>query len=530
MRTQDRLSDLCLKRGKGSQQKEVRRKEEKMKAFYLSLKANTPKSGYWDQYLLSEMLEETDKIENADIVIIPGAYQFELVDNINRELSKLEKVVVIVTSDEEGKFPLHKLKHKDMRLYATYPHKTTANVRWLPIGYPPHINEKGKEAPEKTLDLFYAGQINHEDRQNMYNELIQLEVNGEIVPSKGFAQGLERKEYIQKMSEAKVVPCPRGNISPDSFRLYETMECGAVPIAEYPNFWTKIFKDAPFPIIQTKEQWRGYCQDAIYDYPRSNNKIQSWWIREKQKIRQELTGDDEVSIVIPVSPIPSHPSPEILLETIRSIRHYFKDTIYLMFDGVRKEQEGKRKDYQEFIRRVLWKNRELNIYPIIFEEHKHQVGMMREVLPILKSKLLLFVEQDTPIVTDEPIEWDKIKEFISSGQSNLVRLYHESFIHPDHKHLMLESGLFTETAQWSQRPHMSTVAFYNRLISYFSPNANGFIEDYIHGKEYEDFVIYGREGWYQWKTHIYTPKGSIKRSLHTDGRAGSQKFENTQKW
>ena len=509
-----------------------------MNIHYLSLRKGTPAKGYWDQYLISELLEGLNEVEKLDgldecIVIIPGAYQFHLINEINKELSKVKQVKVIVTSDEENKFPLQEIKHPNMKLYATYPQKDDeSDVTYLPIGYPPHIEDKG-EIPTKDLDLFFAGQINHKDRQDMYDKLKDMEVIGEIYPSSGFAQGLDKKEYIEKTGKAKVIPCPKGNINPDSFRLYEALECGAVPIAQYPEFWYKIFNDYPFPAIDNPDQWVGYIKDAINQYPKLNNKVQAWWIRQKEIIRKELRGEDEMTILVPISPIPSHPSTEILEQTLDSIRYHTKDQIILLFDGVRPEQEGMRASYEEHIRRLLWKNRKWkNLKPIIFDEHLHQIGMLRKVIDEIKTPLIMFVEQDTPIVTDEPIEWEKTKQFILSGQSNLVRFYHETFIHPDHRYLMLETkDIFTETAQWSSRPHIASTAFYTRILKhYFSPRAKCYTEDVLHGKAFEDFNRFNRQGWEQWKLHLYNPGGNIKRSLHSDGRAGSPKLDRTQIW
>lgn len=503
-----------------------------MNIYYLSLDQNIPKKGYWDTYYLEKILSEQQEVTTLEgideaIVVIPGANQGQYIDEINKKLSTLKKCTVIITSDEENKFPIDKLEHENITIFATYPHKTEKKVRWLPIGTPPHIENKEKDAPDKTMDIFFAGQINHDDRQEMYDEIKTIEgVSGEIHPSSGFAQGLDRKEYIDKTSKAKVIPAPKGNISPDSFRTWEALELGAIPIVQNVDFWRTYFPQFNFPIIEKKEQWKGYIKDAVVSYPRLNNRIQAEWLREKQNIKHELLGYDDMTVVIPISPIKSHPSIEILEETIKSVKYHTKAEIIIMFDGVRKEQESKRADYEEHIRRVLWKFND--IYPMIFDLHMHQVGMMKKALEIIKTPLILFVEQDTPIVTDEPINWEKIKQFILLGQSNLVRFYHEAHIHPEHKHLMLETkDDFTETAQWSQRPHLASTAFYARILNnYFSPNACSFIEDVLHGKEYEDFIKYGRLGFEQWKTHIYTPKTTnIKRSLHTDGRAGDKKFE-----
>ena len=242
----------------------------------------------------------------------------------------------------------------------------------------------------------------------------------------------------------------------------------------------------------------------------------------------------DVTVVIPVSPIPSHPNIHILEQTLASVRHHLPECeIILTFDGVREEQEDRRKDYEEHIRRILWKVRGLDVRPYIFDEHLHQVGMARKIIDEIKTPLLLYIEQDTPLVTDEIIEWEKLKKFILDGVSNLIRFHFEARIPDEHKHLMIgepENSLL-KTVQWSQRPHLASTAFYKRILSeHFSPKAKCFIEDLIHGKVMNDWNLYGVQGWNQWRLHIYYPDGHIKRSANLDGREGARKYDDTQIW
>jgi hypothetical protein len=247
-----------------------------------------------------------------------------------------------------------------------------------------------------------------------------------------------------------------------------------------------------------------------------------------------------ITAVVPVSVIKSHPSTAILEQTLDSIRHHLPDAeIILTFDGVRDEQFKYRLLYEEHIRRILWlaDKHYGNICPYIFDEHQHQTGMLRHVLDDIRTPLMLYVEQDTPLVTDEPIDWDQISTFIERGEANLVRLHHEALILDEHKHLM--HGTFgdlivdfTRTSQWSQRPHVASVAYYRRILeSHFSPNAKCFIEDKMHGVLDEAWNLDGMAGWLQHRTWLYTPPGdNIKRSYHTDGRAGGPKYDDSQVW
>jgi hypothetical protein len=241
-----------------------------------------------------------------------------------------------------------------------------------------------------------------------------------------------------------------------------------------------------------------------------------------------------ITIVVPVSPIKSHPDTAILAETIGSVRKLFPTAeIFLTFDGVRAEQEHRRADYNEFIHRALWLADHSwgNVVPFLFDTHEHQSGMMRHVIDKIDTTLLMYVEQDTPLVTDEPIDFLKIDKFIVDGHSNLVRLYHEGVMPEEHHHLMHgRTDVFIETSQWSQRPHIASTAYYRRILSsHFTADAKCFIEDRMYGILEEAERIDGYQGWIQHRVHIYDPgHGNMKRSYHTDGRAGEAKFDDTQ--
>lgn len=528
-----------------------------MIVYYLSLLSDTPNKGYWDYGILDDILYEFEfyevsQLPEADsaIVVIPARSHYQVADRINAELKKIKKVILFLMGDEEAVFPIEKIKHEAIQIWVQNPKpKKHDQYNKLGCGYPPDI-KNFTQYPDKIEDWFFAGQITHDRRRQMLEALKDVG-NGSILPTKGFTQGFKQSDYYYKLSNAKVAPCPSGPETPDTFRLFEALELGCVPIADtqtskenWSGFWQWLFEqDVPFPILEHYEQLKGYIEESAQKYPVLNNHCQAWWIRYKSLLRQKLINqlsefgvenNNLISVVIPISPIPSNPDTKIIMETIQSIRHHLDCPIYLTFDGVRKEQIDMLPSYQEYTRSILWQLRQYkNVYPIIFYDHLHQVGLMREVIKLIQTPLLLYVEQDTPLVIDEVIEWDKINNFIMSGESNLVRLHFEGVIPKDHESLMIgkpDKG-FLKTVQWSQRPHIASTAFYKRILeTYFTENANCFIEDLIHGKLMEDWINYGMQGWNQWRVHIYHPKGHIKRSYNLDGRAGSKKYDDLQIW
>lgn len=236
-------------------------------------------------------------------------------------------------------------------------------------------------------------------------------------------------------------------------------------------------------------------------------------------IREDLT------VIVTASPLPSHPSADIINETLVSVRHHLPDAaIWFLFDGVRPEQEHLREAYEQHRWNVeyQWGDMEFN-----FADHLHQVGMLRSVIDEIPTPLLMFVEADAPLLTDRHIDWTLITEFIQSGRSNCVRLYHEEVVPEAHRYLMFgmeQDAPMLRTSQYSARPHVATVEKYREWLHHFTPDANTFLEDLLHSVVQESVK---HEGWWSQKAHIYCPDDDqgFRRSGHLDGRAGGPKFE-----
>jgi hypothetical protein len=238
----------------------------------------------------------------------------------------------------------------------------------------------------------------------------------------------------------------------------------------------------------------------------------------------------DVTIILATSVLPSHPDTRIIDQTIKDIRvHFPNNEIIMQIDGLRSEQTDREKDYSEYKNRILWKclHEYKNVLPIIFDTHSHQSTMMRKTVGLIKTSLILYVEGDAPLTPEDNIEWDKCLDMIEYGKANTIRFHFEASIPQPHKHLMfgIEDG-FMKTAQWSQRPHISTVKYYKDFILDYCGEKT-FIEDVVHGKIQDDMIPYNQfnnDGWEKHKLWIYHPDGNIKRSYHLDGREGTRKF------
>jgi hypothetical protein len=246
--------------------------------------------------------------------------------------------------------------------------------------------------------------------------------------------------------------------------------------------------------------------------------------------------DSQITVLVPTSPIKSHPSTEIISKCIESVRlHLPTAKIIIMCDGVRPEQ----KDYEERYRKYLsnletaaWGWGSVEIWH--FVDFHHQAAMTREVLESVDTPVILFMEHDTFFVRDAPIDFAGITDVIRSTALYMVgfHCHWEPWILPAHEHLMLDKeghfidGVpFVRTWQWSQRPHLASTIFYRRMLAqYFSKDCRCFIEDRMHDVLSSTRQSLGDDGWDQFRLAYYAPEGSIRRTWTDDGRAGDPKF------
>ena len=238
-----------------------------------------------------------------------------------------------------------------------------------------------------------------------------------------------------------------------------------------------------------------------------------------------MSVSDLITVIIPSSPIPSHPSSAKIEIAISSIRKHLPDVeVLIQLDGVRKENENRREAYEEYKRNLVWKcNHEFhNVLPIVFPEYLHQTEMMHRTIPMIKTPLLMFLEHDWEIL-NRPIDWDAMCNAIQKGAVNHVRLCRWTQIHPAHEYLVVgrdsfEGFPFVKIQQWSGHPHIAGVEYYKRLLSNTSRNTRSLLETWAYG-------LTQGVPWDVWKTTVYNPEGDMKRIEHTDGREGDPVFE-----
>lgn len=543
--------------------------------------------GYWDQGLIEDLFagrlwptngapveyvhrDGLDEFRSAydgralpgAIVVVPARHNLANVDDLNRDLAALPWVLLMLTGDEEALFPWAKLDHPRSAVWAMGSRPDTNNVgvdRALGSGYPPWFPElvQSWPPPFRHVRWFFAGQVTHARREDCAG-VLRGRTDGILHESPGFTLGLTHDDYAEGLQRAQLAPCPSGPVSPDSFRLYEALEAGAVPIADevtpagpIPGYWAHVFGcPVPFGVIHDRWSDLATVLDCA-DYPTARHRLNvaTWWRLWKRSLAYDCAdtvyrlsgkvpdpaGVERVTVVIPTSPCPVHPSTDAIAEVVESIRAQLpRAEIIIAADAPRPELAHRAGDYDAYLEALAWRcaHEWEGVALIARATWGHQANTVRDALAFVRTPLLLFAEHDTPLF-GEPIPWERCTDLVTSGMVKVLRFHHEASILEVHRHLMVDAEPFDaygvpiqRTYQWSQRPHLTSTEFYRSILGrYFGAESRTMIEDVMHGVVDYWRNLGGRANWQRFRVAVYTPAGDVKRSGHLDTRGDDPKFD-----
>lgn len=297
---------------------------QKINCYFLSLNPDAHLEEQWDCGFLLDLLSggmwQTPEWPGFNINFVnelPLAYKPAIVavaarhhagkeHEVNRQLQGLEHIVLFLMGDEEASFAVEKIDHPSIHIWVQNPHPGRHDeYNKLGTGYPPHARELLLTAgPTKRTDVFFAGQVTHDRRQQLVDNMGELQsqgkVSSEILITRGFTQGFTPLDYYLRMARTKVAPAPAGAVIPDSFRLYEALDAMTVPIADdrnsqgtIDNYWDWLFgQETPFPKIKEWDRFVGMTEETLQEWPANMHTITAWWIKQKRdfayKVMEQL--------------------------------------------------------------------------------------------------------------------------------------------------------------------------------------------------------------------------------------------------
>jgi len=135
-------------------------------------------------------------------------------------------------------------------------------VMGLPLGYynfRPQASQISVATSRKYVWCF-LGQLNKASRPEMARALSGIGPNLVHATDSPHSPRFTVETYHRALFDSAFVPCPMGNVNLESFRVYESLECGAIPILETRlalDYFRLTLGDHPLPIFRS---WNAAAQ------------------------------------------------------------------------------------------------------------------------------------------------------------------------------------------------------------------------------------------------------------------------------
>jgi hypothetical protein len=105
---------------------------------------------------------------------------------------------------------------------------------------------------------------------------------------------LATEAYLSLMADSVFAPCPMGNANLESFRVYEALDCGAIPIVErrpWLDYFTLLLGTHPLPTVRHWAEAPGLMRRLLSQPERLEERraeIMGWWERLQCGLSAEL--------------------------------------------------------------------------------------------------------------------------------------------------------------------------------------------------------------------------------------------------
>lgn len=264
--------------------------------------------GNWDHWILLRTFEkypdafpqynekENPVFQNA-VVILAGKPN---VIKVKHYLEKMKSGTVILMSEEDAFFDWKRCIPKRFNVWTQNWHQSTKEEikERVLLGIPYRKGYKfNTHLPKKYLWSF-VGQIQNEFRRQCTDVLKTLP-DGFIKIVEGFGGvsdgGIEYQEYLDIICQSKFVICPSGSMTVETFRVFEAMECGSIPITDRrcprdPVDWDYWDVVCPYNELIKVSDWKHNLPDILAhekDFP-PPSEVNQWWEDYKIEIESKL--------------------------------------------------------------------------------------------------------------------------------------------------------------------------------------------------------------------------------------------------
>ena len=239
-------------------------------------------------------IESIEEIESEDILIIVDS-SIETKEIFYNKLKLLSsKIFLIHLGDETGSYdlsPIYKNCDYVWRTFCLAKYFNDNRVSCLPLGYKSGTFFTKNKLDKKKYKWAFIGTPHRSSRHDILFQFSNIMPSFCHKTNKFNNKIIEVDRMSEILSTTEFIPCPNGFFHPETYRLYEALECECIPIVENAfKYYDRLFPNNPFikvdkwkdakPIIR---EWNGK------QTKQKKEECKTWWMQYKIKLQESIS-------------------------------------------------------------------------------------------------------------------------------------------------------------------------------------------------------------------------------------------------
>ena len=230
-------------------------------------------SNLWIYEILNKIkyniIENETSIEKNDILVIVDSSLEEKNELYTKLKLICSKVFLFHLGDESGVFDLSQIYKNCNYVWRTFcsnKYFENSHVKCIPIGYKSGVLNKQKK--NRKYKWAFIGTPHKSSRHDLLFQFSDIKPFFCHKTEKFDEKIISADEMSEVLSLTEFMPCPNGFVHPETYRLYEALECECIPVVENAyQYYDRLFPHNPFIKVnkwaEAKPTIKGWNNDQI---------------------------------------------------------------------------------------------------------------------------------------------------------------------------------------------------------------------------------------------------------------------------
>jgi len=235
------------------------------------------------------LIDNEKDLKSNDILIIVDSSIENKIKKYNELKLICSKIFLFHLGDETGIFDfsqVYKNCNYVWRTFCSNKYFSNDKVQCIPIGYKSGISSKSSQ--NRKYKWSFIGTPHKSSRHDLLYQFSHIKEFYSYKTEKFNVKPIPVEEMSKILSFTEFLPCPNGFVHPETYRLYEALECGCIPIVENAyKYYERLFPGNPFvkvdKWIEATPIMKGWSNEQISI---KRNECINWWNKYKIEMQE----------------------------------------------------------------------------------------------------------------------------------------------------------------------------------------------------------------------------------------------------